>query len=129
LVIGSSCWIPLTNSYLGDQLQQLAYPVLLFAHSLFHPIALVSPIANYIFLRYLGGDKENEASQLERYKVEDETKYEQFQLYKRDKNAFWPSVREVTNGWVWAIAGWGLFGVGVERVVRRLLVSRPHVNV
>lgn len=116
---------PSTNSsYLGDQLQQFAYPVLLFAHTLFHPVALLSPLANYVFLRYLGGDKENEANQLERYKDEDEAKYEEFQVYRRQKNAFWPSVSEVTNGWVWVVAGWGFLGIGVERVVRRLLANR-----
>jgi hypothetical protein len=39
-----------------------------------HPLALLGPVANYIFLRFVGGDAENEASEEQRYVKESEKK-------------------------------------------------------
>ncbi len=62
------------NSYLGDTLVHAAFPLLLYASDMLAPIELLGPIANYIFLRYVGGDKENEASQGQQYAKEDSNK-------------------------------------------------------
>lgn len=45
----------------------MAFPLLLWDTPAFHPLELFGPIANYVFLRYTGGDKENESRQRERY--------------------------------------------------------------
>lgn len=80
-----------------------------------HPLTALGPIFNYVILRYLGGDKENEASQEERYAKENPLKFQQLQEYKRDKNSFWPSVSEWDNKWVWVVAASGAVGAVVER--------------
>lgn len=53
-------------------------------------LLLAGPVANYAFLRLVGGDKQNEASQLERYEKEDKEKYAEFQQYRAQVNSFWP---------------------------------------
>ena len=53
-------------------------------------LLLAGPIANYAFLRFVGGDKQNEASQLQRYAKEDPDKYREFRQYQASVNAFWP---------------------------------------
>jgi steroid 5-alpha reductase family enzyme len=110
-----------SSSYLGDALVHSAFPILLFAHNLFNPLLLLGPLANYVFLRYVGGDKENEASQEERYAMTDPAKLGQFHQYQVDKNAFWPKPAELVNKWVWICAAAGGAVVAVERVVRSVL--------
>ncbi|KAL0943330.1 DUF1295 domain protein [Colletotrichum truncatum] len=102
-------------NYLGDALCHLSFPVLLYSAGMLHPLAALGPIFNYILLRYLGGDKENEASQEERYAKENPLKFQQLQEYKRTKNSFWPSFSEYNNKWVWTVAAAGAVGVAVER--------------
>ncbi|WYZ38273.1 hypothetical protein EsH8_III_000187 [Colletotrichum jinshuiense] len=102
-------------NYLGDALCHLSFPVLLYSAGMMHPLTALGPIFNYVILRYLGGDKENEASQEERYAKENPLKFQQLQEYKRDKNSFWPSVSEWDNKWVWVVAASGAVGAVVER--------------
>lgn len=82
---------------------------------LLHPIAALGPVVNYVFLRAIGGDKENEASQEARYAKENPTKYQQLQEYKQTKNSFWPSLDEVGNKWLWTVVAAGAAGVALEQ--------------
>ncbi|TFY52067.1 hypothetical protein EVJ58_g10221 [Rhodofomes roseus] len=106
--------------YLGDALVHLSFPVLLWSAGLLHPLALLGPLANYGFLRVLGGDRDTERFQEETYKA-DPIKHEQFSQYRREKNSFWPSVTELVNRWTWAVVAIGAGGVVLERGMRRLL--------
>ncbi|KAJ0165839.1 hypothetical protein CTA2_9774 [Colletotrichum tanaceti] len=102
-------------NYLGDALCHLSFPVLLYSAGMLHPLAALGPVFNYFILRYVGGDKENEASQEERYAKENPLKFQQLQEYKRDKNSFWPALAEYDNKWVLTVAAVGAVGVVVER--------------
>lgn len=44
-------------NYLGDALCHLAFPIWNFGSGLFSPWQMLGPIANYLFLRGIGGDK------------------------------------------------------------------------
>ena len=108
-------------SYLGDQLTHFAYPLFLYANNLFNPLAILSPLTNWFFLRYIGGDKENEANQEDRYRAEAPERKLELNAYQQEKNAFWPSVGEAANKWTWVCAGLGVGGVLLETAVRRAL--------
>ncbi|KAM0441854.1 hypothetical protein ACHAQK_004792 [Fusarium lateritium] len=108
-------------NYLGDALVHASFPILLVGAGLFHPITALGPIANYVFLRYLGGDKQNEESQAERYSKHDAVKAEEFQEYRQQKNSFWPKVEEFTNTWTLGVLGVGAAGVALERGLRSVL--------
>lgn len=97
-----------------------SFPLLLYGSDMLAPLELLGPIANYIFLRYVGGDKENEASQSDRYEKEDPAKFKQLQSWQRDKNSFWPKPQEVQNSWTWIVVGCGAAGVGFEYVLRMM---------
>lgn len=83
-----------------------------------HPLTLLGPMANYAFLRYIGGDRENETSQEQRYQKEDQTKYAQLQKYKQEKNSFWPRADEFANPWTLAVLGAGVGGAVLEYSVK-----------
>jgi len=106
------------RSYLGDALVHFSIPLVLYANGLFHPLELVGPIANLVFLRFIGGDKENESNQETRYKSTVPTKYVQLQSWREQKNAFWPNVKEIANQWTWVLIGIGAATAVVEKVVR-----------
>ncbi|KAI2617716.1 DUF1295-domain-containing protein [Hypomontagnella submonticulosa] len=108
-------------NYLGDALCHLSFPLLLFGAGQMHPLTLLGPVANYVFLRYIGGDRENEENQEKRYAKGSPTKYKQLQQYKQTKNSFWPSLDEVGNKWLWTIAAVGAGGVVLERSLAQLL--------
>ncbi|KAH7064872.1 hypothetical protein B0J12DRAFT_560267 [Macrophomina phaseolina] len=108
-------------NYLGDALCHFSFPVLLYSAGILHPLAILGPVANYVFLRFIGGDKENEASQEERYSKENPLKYQQLQEWKREKNSFWPSLSEFQNKWTWVVFAVGAGGVVLERGVRAFL--------
>ncbi|KXX79081.1 Lamin-B receptor [Madurella mycetomatis] len=108
-------------NYLGDALVHLSFPLLLYANNLLPPLALLGPLANYLFLRFVGGVKENEKFQVRRYSSEDVGKKMDFDRYRREKNAFWPDASQVYNKWAWIIVGCGVAGAVIERVVTRLL--------
>jgi hypothetical protein len=78
-------------------------------------------VANYVFLRFVGGDALTEASQEERYNDYDPAKEQQLATYKRTKNAFWPSLNEFTNGWTLAVLGAGALGVALEKGLRTVV--------
>jgi steroid 5-alpha reductase family enzyme len=106
---------------LGDALVHFSFPLLLAANGMFHPLSLVGPVANYVFLRFIGGDKQNEESQEQRYKTDAPKKYAQLEGWRANKNSFWPALKEVTNPWSLALVGIGAFGVLAERGLRRYL--------
>jgi len=108
-------------SYLGDTLIHASYPILLYAHSLLSPWTILGPIANWFFLRNVSGDKENEQSQEDRYAREDPEKRVDLDIYRMEKNAFWPDLRELGNSWTWVVVGLGVAGVGLERVAEVFL--------
>lgn len=83
-----------------------------------HPLALVGPVANYVFLRYVGGAAQNEATQEQQYEKDSPKKFEQFSEYKRTTNPFWPKPEEVNNPWTWWVVGAGVVGFALERGFR-----------
>merc|ERR1711981_1075508 len=50
-------------NYLGDALIHASFPLLLYGSGMLHPLALLGPAANYVYLRYVGGDRQTETSQ------------------------------------------------------------------
>ncbi|KAI1760408.1 DUF1295-domain-containing protein [Hypoxylon sp. FL1150] len=110
-------------NYLGDALCHFAFPLLLYSVGQMHPLTLLGPVANYIFLRFIGGDRENEESQEKRYSKENPVKYQQLQKYKETKNSFWPNLSEANNKWLWIVAAAGAGGVVLERSLFNFLRS------
>jgi steroid 5-alpha reductase family enzyme len=108
-------------SYLGDALIHASFPILLLSAGLLHPITVLGPIANYVFLRVIGGDKENEESQAERYSKHDAVKARDFEEYREQKNSFWPKLEELRNGWTVGILAAGIAGVVLERGLRNVI--------
>lgn len=109
------------SSYLGDALIHASFPILLLGAGILHPIAALGPIANYVFLRYLGGDRENEESQAERYSKHDAVKALEFEEYRQQKNSFWPKLEELKNSWTLGMLGVGVAGVVLERGLRAMV--------
>ncbi|KAL4876714.1 hypothetical protein BJY04DRAFT_199643 [Aspergillus karnatakaensis] len=105
-------------NYLGDALIHFSFPLLLIGAGLFHPLTALGPIANYVFLRFVGGDRENEQTQAERYEKEDPVKAAEFAQYRAEKNSFWPDVRELGNKYTWGVLLAGVGGVVLERGLR-----------
>lgn len=83
-----------------------------------NPLVLLGPIANYLFLRCVGGDKQTEASQMERYKSRDANKYQQLREWRKENNSFWPAFRDLCSPWTLAIASCGFVSVMVEEGLR-----------
>jgi hypothetical protein len=111
----------LTSSYLGDILTHFSFPLILYPYSLFNPLLLIGPIANLFFLRHIGGDKENEESQARRYADTDPAKLVEFNIYREEKNAVWPGLRELGNKWTWIVVATGGAAVVAERLVRNFV--------
>ncbi|KAK9897492.1 DUF1295-domain-containing protein [Cystobasidium minutum MCA 4210] len=110
-------------NYLGDSLVHLSFALLSIPSYGFDAVAsaalLAGPLANYAFLRFVGGDKQNEESQLERYEKQDQEKWAEFRKYRSQVNSFWPDLNTlVTNQWTYVASGVGLALAGVERVFR-----------
>ncbi|QSZ37713.1 hypothetical protein DSL72_008812 [Monilinia vaccinii-corymbosi] len=106
-------------NYLGDTLLHAAFPLILYAAGLFHPLMILAPLANYTFLRYIGRDGQNDRGQEERYEVKDLRKSKDLKKYKMEKNSFWPGAAEVQNGWTWIVVAVGAAGVVGEWGIRR----------
>ena len=108
------------SSYLGDILTHASFALLNASNPFlpFNPLVLLGPLTNYAYLRFFSGDKENEASQEERYRTHDPTKYAQLQQYRREKNSVWPAIGEVANPWTWVVLAGGVVGVVGEKVAR-----------
>ncbi|KAJ5520944.1 hypothetical protein N7463_001397 [Penicillium fimorum] len=104
-------------NYLGDTLVHFSFALLNMAGR-FNPVLILGPVANYLFLRFVGGDKETEASQEERYKSQDPYNYGQLQQWQREKNSFWPCLEDLVNPLALAVAACGFIGVGIEEGLR-----------
>ncbi|OQD88933.1 hypothetical protein PENANT_c003G02343 [Penicillium antarcticum] len=109
-------------NYLGDTLVHFSYALLNVAGN-FDPVVLLGPLSNYLFLRFVGGDKQTEASQEERYKAQDAHKYEQLQHWQKENNSFWPSPKDLMNPWALAVAGCGFIAVVLEEGMRACSVA------
>jgi hypothetical protein len=113
------------SSYLGDALTHLSFALLAWNTPSTHPALFLGPIANYVFLRFVGGDAQLEADQSERYNEFDPAKERQFKRYQTEVNAFWPRLSALTEPWAFAIVALGAAGVGLEKIVR--VVVKPNV--
>jgi hypothetical protein len=107
-------------SYLGDALVHSSFIVLLYGSDMLAPIELLGPLANYIFLRFFGGDKEKEAHQTRRYSTSHPEKFAELERFREDKNAFWPQAQEFANKWLWTVVGIGGLGIVIEEGLRTL---------
>lgn len=110
-------------NYLGDALVHLSFPLWCYGSRLFSLPQILGPAANYFFLRWIGGDRENEASQVERYAQEDKQKHTQLELYQLQKHSFWPSVFELGNPWLWVVAGIGAVGAATESLYESRIIA------
>ena len=110
--------LQLTSSYLADFLLSLTYPLLHLSSSTFSPFHLLSPLTNYLFLRFVGGDAQTEAHQEQKYMERDPTKMLDLVEMREAENSFWPGIKAVTNAWTWGIVGLGAGVVGLERYWR-----------
>jgi steroid 5-alpha reductase family enzyme len=108
-------------NYLGDALIHASFPLLLLGGGLMHPLVLVAPAVNYFFLRFIGGDAQNEAYQEERYAQDEPLKAQEFAQYKAEKNSFWPSADEIKNKWTWVVLAVGAGGALLEQTFRYAL--------
>jgi steroid 5-alpha reductase family enzyme len=109
------------RSYLGDALVHLSFALLALNTPSAHPALFLGPLANYVFLRFVGGDAELEPSQEERYNEFDPAKERQLRAYRAEKNAFWPAPAELANPWALAVLGAGAAGIAIEKIVRALV--------
>lgn len=108
----------MTFSYLGDAFVHLSFIVLLYGSDMLAPVELLGPLANYIFLRYFGGDNQKESYQTRRYSESHPAKFAELQKFREEKNAFWPQTKELTNTWLWTVLGVGAATVAVEEFLR-----------
>ncbi|KAF6794264.1 duf1295 domain protein [Colletotrichum sojae] len=105
-------------NYLGDALVHLSFPLLLYATGMLSSIELFGPLANYAFLRHIGGDRENEESQEARYLKNNPEKKVDLDRNRHQRNSFWPDISQVRNRWAWVVIGCGLAGAAVEKLSR-----------
>ncbi|TGJ82931.1 hypothetical protein E0Z10_g5816 [Xylaria hypoxylon] len=103
-------------NYLGDALVHLSFPLLLYGSDMLAPVEVLGGIANYLFLRYVGGDKQTERHQARRYSESNPEKFADFQRRKETHNSFWPKADVLTNQWLWTVVGAGAAGAAVEQV-------------
>jgi hypothetical protein len=109
------------RSYLGDAFIHTSFIVLLYGSDMLAPIELLGPVANYLFLRFFGGDAQKEKSQTRRYSASHPEKFAELEKFRGEKNAFWPATQELHNQWLWTVLGAGVAGVVVEEGIRALL--------
>lgn len=99
----------------------MAFPLLLWDTPVFHPLVSLGPLTNYLFLRCMRGDRENESSQRERYeKADNQKKMRDLRKAAAEKKSFWPAPAEVKNPSLWTFVGLGAITVVVGEAVRRL---------
>jgi hypothetical protein len=106
------------SSYLGDAFVHVSFIVLLYGSDMLAPIELLGPLANYVFLRYFGGDNQKESYQTRRYSESHPAKFAELEKFREEKNAFWPQTKELTNSWLWTLIGVGAASVAVEELLR-----------
>lgn len=109
------------SSYLGDALVHFSFPLLLYGSDLLAPIEILGGIANYLFLRHVGGDKQTEAHQERRYSQSNVEKHADFKKFKESHNSVWPKADVLTNKWLWYVVAAGAAGAAVEQVVNQII--------
>ncbi|KAF2993270.1 hypothetical protein E8E13_001602 [Curvularia kusanoi] len=120
-ILREGVWSIVRNpNYLGDALVHISFIVMLYGSDMLAPIELLGPIANYCFLRFFGGDKQKEQNQVRRYSASQPDKFAELQKFRADKNAFWPSMDELSNKWLWTVLGVGGLGIAIEQTLRSL---------
>jgi len=120
-IMREGVWSIVRNpNYLGDALVHISFIVMLYGSDMLAPIELLGPAANYAFLRFFGGDAEKEKHQERRYSASHPEKFRELEKFRADKNAFWPSVDELSNKWLWTVLGVGGLGIAVEQTLRAL---------
>ncbi|KAK8095056.1 hypothetical protein PG997_001741 [Apiospora hydei] len=107
-------------NYLGDSLVHFSFPLLLYGSDMLAPIEILGCLANYAFLRYIGGDKQTEQHQERRYSQTNLEKHADFKKFKETHNSVWPRVEVVKNKWLWYVLGAGVVGAAVEQAVHQL---------
>ncbi|KAF2404556.1 DUF1295 domain protein [Trichodelitschia bisporula] len=110
-------------NYLGDALMHLSFSTLLYSSGQLHPFAVVGPLANYVFLRYVSGDKRNYLHQGRNYKTRNTAKFVQLEKRRDHKNSFWPGLYALGNPWTWVMVAVGGAGVVAERMAREYFTS------
>lgn len=108
-------------NYLGDALVHFSFPLLLYGSDLLAPIEILGSIANYLFLRYVGGTKQTEAHQHRRYSQSHLEKHADFERFKTSHNSFWPRTDVMANQWLWIVIGAGVAGAAVEQALNHLI--------
>ena len=98
----------------------LSFIVLLYGSDMLAPVELLGPLANYLFLRFFGGEKQKVTYQNRRYSQSHPEKFAELQRFRSEKNSFWPATKEFTNKWLWTVVGLGGVGVAVEEILRTL---------
>ncbi|RYN59245.1 hypothetical protein AA0118_g6802 [Alternaria tenuissima] len=120
-IMREGVWSIVRNpNYLGDALVHISFIVMLYGSDMLAPVELLGPAANYAFLRFFGGDAEKEKHQERRYSASQPDKFRELEKFRADKNAFWPSVDELSNKWLWTVLGVGGLGIAVEQTLRAL---------
>jgi len=107
-------------NYLGDALVHFSFPLLLYGSDMLAPVEILGSIANYLFLRYIGGDKQTEAHQERRYSQSNLEKHADFQKFKESHNSMWPKADVLSNQWLWTVLGAGVAGAAVEQLINLL---------
>ncbi|PSN61696.1 DUF1295-domain-containing protein [Corynespora cassiicola Philippines] len=105
-------------NYLGDALVHLSFIVMLYGSDMLAPVELLGPLANYLFLRFFGGDGQKERYQTRRYSQSAPEKFAELERFRNEKNAFWPAAKEFSNKWLWTVLGIGGLGVAIEEGLR-----------
>ncbi|ORY71409.1 uncharacterized protein BCR38DRAFT_331367 [Pseudomassariella vexata] len=108
-------------NYLGDILVHLSFPLLLYGSDMLAPIEVLGGIANYLFLRYIGGDKQTEKHQTRRYSQSSVEKHADFEKFKQSHNSVWPKADVLENKWFWIVAGVGVAVAGIEQAIHQLV--------
>lgn len=94
----------------------LSFPLLLYGSDMLAPVEVLGALANYAFLRYVGGDKENERHQVRRYSESNPEKFADFQRFRETHNSVWPKTDVLANAWLWTVVGAGAAGAALEQV-------------
>ncbi|XP_014562482.1 hypothetical protein COCVIDRAFT_11032 [Bipolaris victoriae FI3] len=118
-ILREGVWSIVRNpNYLGDALVHISFIVMLYGSDMLAPVELLGPAANYAFLRFFGGDAQKEQHQQRRYSASSPEKLRELEKFRAEKNAFWPSVDELKNKWLWTVLGFGGLGIATEQLLR-----------
>ncbi|KZT59074.1 DUF1295-domain-containing protein [Calocera cornea HHB12733] len=104
-------------NYLGDALVHLSFPLLTLSTPLWNAWYLLGPAANYVYLRFVGGDS-GEGESVGQYAREDTRKWIDWKNWAKEVNSFWPGLNTVANKWSYIVLACGAGTVVLERALR-----------